>query len=405
MQPNNHIFLLLAFLTTSSYSTAQETVVVGFEQFPVSSNCYDYNPPLYDRGATISGGAVRTSYFSGINATKVYSTFQYTFSYCYGRYNPVQIYFDEPASEVRFDLMTANDFFTIEDDTGWSQVISVRAGRTGSTYYGTTVQVPSSGMSHITITDHCDYYATTGCRSEWHFAIDNVTFTPQRPCLAVNGPHEVEPNAARQTTKDAAVFVEVTDCNGNPLSEIDLTIKIVPVEQSGGHLHEVVPFAFRPAGGLREENASGAGEELLVRASDPSGLVQLEFVPPEVSGTYAIEVECAEVACNEPNPPHEIEVKIAGLEPIPQFDVFYTLKEYLPGTVVGKNIGDNGNHDGKNHWLKPEASEALWRLAFNYALLLEFHPDPQRLHINDASLRRLRLPCPVDRTAQIPPKG
>ena len=54
----------------------------------------------------------------------------------------------------------------------------------------------------------------------------------------------------------------------------------------------------------------------------------------------------------------------------------------------GRKIGDNGVHDGANHYLTEFATGQLNRLGYNYAQMFT-SPElvtPAKLHINDASL-------------------
>ena len=388
MKPILQGVLLLAFLTSGSGAAAQDPIVVDFEQFPVVDPPACPSAPHAD-GATFVGGLVREGFYTGINVTHVYRSTQPVFSGWGCFYNPMEIRFDEPTSLVSFDLITYHDSFTIQDDTGWSRTISVwdEATEWNGQYYQATITVPSTGVRGISLKDHCDYYGSSGCTDQWRFAIDNVTFRPDRACLAINGPSDVEPNPAGATIKNIPVVVEVTDCEGNPLSDIAVETTIsVDDQTSGGHLADHPTPIPRPLGGLREDStsASGPGTDSITLNSD-DGQILLQFVPPEVSGIHTINAKCVDVECYEPDPPLSVSVKIDGLAPIPRFDLYYTLTEYLPGMGAG-NIGDNGKHDGVNHWLTPEASEILWRVAFHYAALLDFQPDPERLHVNDASL-------------------
>lgn len=329
MKPTLKGLLPLVFLTVGSFAAAQESIVVDFEQFPVK------NPPVcpelpYDRGASFGGGLIRDG------DTRVYRS------------------------------------------TGAGDI---------SIGYKLTVTVPSSGVRKISIEDHCNYYGSSGCTDVWRFAIDNVTFKPDKPCLSISGPSDVEPNPAGATTKNIPVVVEVTDCEGNTLSNVAVETSVTVDFTSGGHLlNHAVPL--RPLGGLRDDTsgANGPGDLTIARTSNIDGQILLQFVPPEVSGRHTINAECVDFKCNAPDPLLDVEVKIDGLAPIPPANVFYTLTEYLPGTTIGKNIGDNGYHNGVNHNLTPEASDILWRVAFNYAFLLNFQPVPERLHVNDASL-------------------
>lgn len=360
---------------------------MDFEQFPITQ-AEDCPVFPYDRGALFSGGTIQQLETDPINPTKVYRSVQPVFGgfLCYA--NPMVISFDEPTSNVGLDLYAPNRFITVQDDSGWSRTIDFlyEATEWGPSSDKVHVTIPSSGIREITIHDPCRYFGE--CGKPWSFHIDNVAFRPVRPCLAIAGPSEVEPNDARQTTKYIALVVEVTDCEGNPMSGVAVETTVDVVHTSGGHLDDHPTPTPRPLGGLREHSgtASGAGTDSVTLSSNADGQILLQVVPPEVAGTHIIDATCVDTQCTEPDPPHHVDVKIAGLAPIPRFDVYYTLTEYLPGTIVGKNIGDNGRHDGVNHWLTPEASEVLWRIAFHYAELLDFQPDPERLHVNDASL-------------------
>lgn len=183
--------------------------------------------------------------------------------------------------------------------------------------------------------------------------------------------------------------VTVDDCEGNPISGLQVRTFVTVDQTSGGHLANHPLVVPRPLGGLREDlsGAAGAGSDSVILGSDDEGRILLQFVPPEVSGNHTISAECMDIECYALSPPLEIKVRVPGLISIPPANVFYTLTEYLPGTAVGMNIGDAaGTHNGVNHHLTPSATENLWRLAFNYAALMHFQPIPEKLHINDASL-------------------
>jgi hypothetical protein len=203
----------------------------------------------------------------------------------------------------------------------------------------------------------------------------------QRPCLAINGPTEIEPKPFGADAEALTFAVEVTDCEGTYLPDISVETTVTVDAKSGGH-NGTHATSTRPTGGLRDEGATGAGTASVVRKSNQDGMIYLEFVPSEVSGVHTITAKCTTVTCIEPDPPLEVGVKVAGLKPIDPY-VFYTLIE-LDGT--GKNIGDTPqHHSGVNHYLHPKATENLKRLALYYSFLLG-EPIPEKLHINDASL-------------------
>ncbi len=337
------------------------------------------------------GVHVIDGWFTGLDETRLLSATQAGSTSFTCATNPIEIRFPEPASEIEFDLITPNDAFTISDDTGFSRTLGVRAefngtSETNPVFYRTRFVLSSTGVNKVTITNHCSLTNTTGCREQWRTVVDNLQFQTQRYCLAIFGALTVEPNPRNKSDVNLPFVVEVTDCNGTYVEDIEVETSVTVKPTSGGHSagHAV---SSRPTGGLRDDtnNASGPGSQKFVRMSDPDGLVPLQFVSPEIAGTHTITAKCTKVACDEPDPPLDVDVKIDGLTAIPPA-FYYTLTEYLTGTEFGKNIGDNGNHDGENHNLTPDANAALWSVAFQYAALHAFLPVPEKLHLNDASL-------------------
>lgn len=380
--------VLLAILTARSVAAAPEPVIIDFEQFPLTNNS-DCPVFPYDRGAGFAGGAIRQNESDSINPTKALRASQPVFGFNFCSYNPGTISFDEPTSEVSFDLYTSNRFITVSDDRGWSRSIDfhLEFEEWGNSNRKVRVMIPSTGIRQVTVHDPCDYFSA-GC-GPWNYGIDNVSFIPERPCISINGPSTVDPNTARSPTSGyVPVVITVDDCAGNALDGIAVEIFLTVDQTSGGHSGHHPLVVPRPVGGLREDlvTASGPGAELVTFSTDPNGQILLQFVPPQVSGKHAIDAKCVDTKCYAPDPPLSVDVMVDGLAPIPPSNVFYTLVEYLPNTIIGKNIGDNGKHDGENHYLTPEASDILWRVAFNYAALLNFQPTPEKLHVNDASL-------------------
>lgn len=199
-----------------------------------------------------------------------------------------------------------------------------------------------------------------------------------------NGDGSVEPST-RDKEQLTSVVAEVTDCEGNPQSDIEVEITVVAVDGSGGHAGpHVLP---RPPGGLRASGSNDPVSESIVRMSDTSGQIQMQFVPPEVAGRHAITARCVAIECFAPDVPLSVEVKVDGLAAISPLPTFYTLTEYLQ-QPIGQNIGDNTKHDGENHYLTPEATGVLMKVAFYYAAeyAARWGQFPEKLHINDASL-------------------
>lgn len=374
---NLRTLLAAAYMTFSSCALAVDPIVVDFEQFPSWTSC---PPPTYisDRGANFSAALVESAANSP-NLTKTLRTFQSIYNFTCTS-NPLVINFDEPVSELKLDMYSRNSELRIRDDRGWSQVVF-----TGG--HHASIEVPSTDVRRLEISDPCNYWNASGCDEIWQFYIDNVSFKPERYCLEVTGPSTTEPNGAGRSDKSIALVVEVTDCDGQPVPDIAVRTLVSVEHTSGGHsAGHPLPIP-RPPGGLRgTSDTSGAENESYVGTSDALGQIAMEFVPPEAAGTHTINATCVVERCYEPDPPLEVEVGIEGLAAIPADNLFYTLKEYLDGTDKGKNIGNNGQHDNLNHHLTPEAAEVLSRVAFEYAARLYFFPVPEKLHINDASL-------------------
>ena len=378
--------LLLLVLFSSGNSVLAQTrepIVVDLEDFPVSSSSACPVVP-YDRGVSLSGGVIATLPYEEFGAGKVYRSVQpYLGGFlCYQQ--PVQISFDETSSEVSFDLYTTNNVLTITDDTGWSRTIAMDF-ESDFSYAGikkATITVPSEHVRTLSIHDPCDYFGGTACGAPWSILVDNIEFTPERPCVSVTGDTDVLPNPAGSTSNSSPVVVEVTDCEGHTLSGIAVRTSITVDATSGGHTaNHISP---RPTGGLRDDGTAGSGSDSVTGSSE-DGRIPLQFVPPEAGGTHAITSLCIDRQCYY-DPPLNVDVKIPGLGEIPPANVFYTLVEYLPDTEIGKNIGDTAQHKHVNHNLTDAARENLWRLAFNYAASQAFQPIPEKLHINDASL-------------------
>lgn len=375
--------LLFALCANTTPAEPRNTVLVDFEALPFET-CSPYTE---DQGVTLSGGRVWPG--PNINPSRVYQLTQSLGSYYCGG-SVVSISFDEPASHLSVDVFAESwRVLTLEDNAGWTRTINMwQEVPPGASSGSLTIGIPSDRIRSLSIRDHC-YYPFT-CGTVASFSLDNIKFRVDRPCLEINGSTHVQPNDANQspTANAGTITVAVTDCDGGALEGIEVRTKILPVDGSGGHSHEVVPSALRPAGGLRENGASGVGTGFIVRSSDPHGEIKLEFVPPEISGQYLITAECVSIDCFEPESPLEILVSVPGLRPIPGDSEFYTLKEYLEGTERGKNIGNNGKHDDENHFLTESAATALQNLAMNYASFFDnlFVRAPEKLHINDASL-------------------
>ena len=360
------LWLLAAALAMSSASDlhARDPVLIDFEQFPYVQTCPD--SPSY-KGASFYGGAVTNNpYYPSQFPGKVYRT-QQQYNYCF--YHYIEIFFDEPVGAVSFELMSPGHPITVSDNAGWSRDINM--AYEFDSLYGSmtriTVMIPSQEVRHLTITDHCDYYFSgTGCDDPWSFLIDDVSFRSSKPCLDIAGPPETTPNPRWGTPHSAPFEVLVTDCDGSPVP--DVAVKVVASAEvlSGGHSHT----EGRPTGAISDRVPASKtdGSMDFTGRSDDAGRIELEFIPPEVSGTHMITAGCTEISCFEPEMDLSIDVKVADLTQLAPSE-HYVL------------IGDKPEHPS-NHWLTVASERKVQDMVSLYSVL----QGTGRLCFNDGSL-------------------
>lgn len=232
------------------------------------------------------------------------------------------------------------------------------------------------GCAPISVTLAVDQSASVTCWYHYHWNSSpnnsiqwSATIAVTRiPCehnqLSLSGGGTVEPGS----TLDGLSVIVI--CDGGPSPGVPVII--TPEVDFTSGFHTAGHSTTRPAGSVSVPSGT----------TDSQGRIDFAFTAPAPAGTHSIHAQCAPgVLCNTPTP-ITITVKVEGLEPIPS-SAFYTLSE-----ADGSNIGDNGKHDGDNHYLTPEAIAVLDQLAFQYAASFDNPANriPQQLHINDASL-------------------
>jgi hypothetical protein len=169
-------------------------------------------------------------------------------------------------------------------------------------------------------------------------------------------PGKIEPS------KSATVIATVKDVQGQPKSGVAVSINVDVEAGTGGHDHH---DAQRPKGSLSGGGSTGA-----------DGTVSFTFIAPEVSGTHTFTANCVNPACTNNPVKENIDVKVDGLEPIPD-SPFY------------RSITPNADTNHSNtHYLKPGASANLVAIAKAYyeaTYLLKDGWIPNVM-LNDASL-------------------
>jgi len=159
---------------------------------------------------------------------------------------------------------------------------------------------------------------------------------------------------------------------------------IVHKPTEGGHDHD---DPSRPRGRLNGTECTTDEPCVTLTFNDGIATQTVNYNAPIVSGKHSFSATCDK--CGNSPQTVNLEVKVEGLKPIPDFP-FYSLLE-TNGAVVGARTGWHTN----NHNLTPEAAGVLMRIASNYY----FNPKfllrapvtntvsfPPLFHLNDASL-------------------
>lgn len=210
--------------------------------------------------------------------------------------------------------------------------------------------------------------------------------------LTLSGGTEVEPSNGSDK-KFLPIIATVIDQSTNqpPTNPVKVHVSLkVEDLKSGGHDHG---DSTRPRGGIAEVKTCASDGECWPGPqstngkgmTDGNGQVVFNFNAPEASGKYTITAICD--GCSSSSAPKTVEVKVDGLETIPN-STFY------------KFIGDTDKHT-KNHYLMPEAATVLRNIAISYLIEDKFwqlkkarrgrtgqytYTPPSVLNVNDASL-------------------
>lgn len=208
------------------------------------------------------------------------------------------------------------------------------------------------------------------------------------------GPLEIRVNECIELTlssenqvmpgKPLALTLESRHCDQNPAPLVPVEIDVSVKSGSGFHGHA---DGERPKGTLASAGCEPpAGASTISCTTGPDGKLSVTFGAPEPAGEHQISAKCVGPGLNcSPAAPKNIKVKVDGLEQLPPSQ-WYSLT-YFRGCSdpQGCNIGDNGRHDGNNHYMTLVAGAALEELAYEYLNSFE-PPSTQKIYINDASL-------------------
>jgi hypothetical protein len=194
---------------------------------------------------------------------------------------------------------------------------------------------------------------------------------PDTLTIALSGGSEVEPSKGSEM-KTLPIIATVIDQNTNqpPTNPVNVHISIKVDPTSGGHGHG---DNTRPRGGIATVNTCTSNGPCW---SNPTvnGAVVFNFNAPEASGTHTITATCDGCSNTATTP---VDVKVAGLEKIPEIPFLYTIK--LPNRDT--------NHPATYFLTKASAEKlrmiALYYYAFTFAKKKQVVPD---FVLNDASL-------------------
>ena len=167
-----------------------------------------------------------------------------------------------------------------------------------------------------------------------------------------------------------------------PKADAKVRVTLDVQSGSGGHEHH---DATRPKGTLT--GCAPAGNGVYECTTGADGFTNFSFNASIVSGTHTLSASCTSPTCiNQPSPV-TVDVKVAGLSPIPASQ-FYALSEPIGGGGF-KSVGASDSHHS-NHYLTATASTELWRIAAQYHFEQRFklagNIAPPVLYLNDASL-------------------
>ena len=188
--------------------------------------------------------------------------------------------------------------------------------------------------------------------------------------IALYSGNEVEPSSG--ATKNTLSFVAtVLDRDKQPpKTPVDVIISLTVEPTSGGHDHG---DHTRTRGKIAGTECQ-SDDTCQTLTTDSNGIVNFDFTSPEASGKHTVTVTCDKCSNGDSK---EVEVKVAGLKPIPPSGL-YALYE-----TDGSVIGAVKNRHESNHYLTPTAANKLLVIAINYH---HQYPNDPVLHINDASL-------------------
>ncbi|MDH2918653.1 MAG: hypothetical protein PXX73_05615, partial [Sideroxydans sp.] len=209
-------------------------------------------------------------------------------------------------------------------------------------------------------------------------ALSTGTCSPEQFNLTLNSASgDIEPSG----TKALSVQV-VNSVTHAPKADAKVRVTLDVQSGSGGHEHH---DASRPKGSLTGCAPAGNGVYECITGAD--GLANFNFNASIVSGTHSVNAACSNLTCvNQPSPV-TVDVKVAGLLPIPASQ-FYSLTEPIGGGGF-KSVGASDSHHN-NHYLTATASNELWRITAQYHFEQRFklagNIAPPVWYLNDASL-------------------
>lgn len=217
-----------------------------------------------------------------------------------------------------------------------------------------------------------------------------------RPCSPdPAGPLEIRVNECIQLTlfserdeirpaDPLAMSLESRYCDQVLAARIPVEIDVSVEAKSGSHDHT---DGVRPKGTLASAGCTASADASTISCmTGDDGKLDFAFGAPEPAGKHQVNAKCNGSGLNcSPAAPRNIKVKIDGLEQLPSSQ-WYSLTFFQGcNNPEGCNIGDNGRHDGNNHYMTLVAGAALEELAYEYLNSFE-PPSTQKIYINDASL-------------------
>lgn len=178
------------------------------------------------------------------------------------------------------------------------------------------------------------------------------------------------------SSKVMSVFVASVQ-TGRPKDKAVVRVTLNGVGSSGGH--DGTHTGQRPNG-----TAAGCTASVIAGNYDcitgPDGKATFTYTAPEVSGTYVVSAGCTNVTCINFSDSKSVDVKVAGMSPIPAAAPLYVLEENIGGVM--QTIGATVQHTN-NHNVTSKTIAGLLELARKYHT--EINPGAS-LYLNDASL-------------------